>query len=169
MIVICPMCRKQMEISAEQKNIRIECASCKESFMAYEAVICEQCGDLKHPNHICGCWGDQIKTDELLDEIELENPFCWKKLQKAAAEIQDPMRISAMNLAAMQAMADKQKKEKEMAELFSTLPADLRTVLEYESGKYERLFRFMKEKIEELEETIFDLEDEIEALKEKVN
>ena len=62
---------------------------------------------------------------------------------------------------------NEKKREQEIAEVFNRLPEDIKTVLEYETDKYEKLLTSMRDRIEELENTVSDLESEIENLKEK--
>ena len=60
-----------------------------------------------------------------------------------------------------------EKQKKEMADLFRSLPENIQAILKYETDKYEKLLTSMRDRIEELENTVSDLESEIENLKEK--
>lgn len=51
--VVCPYCSKDMAVDAKEKNHKVTCIACSQSFIAYEALRCQKCGTWKHPNHDC--------------------------------------------------------------------------------------------------------------------
>ena len=219
-VVVCPKCNNNMEISIEQKNSRIECSACNDTFMAFEAVICNECGKFRHPNHRCKCCiPEDASTIEYFEKQNWYNPFSWGKLtrktdvvksdiadcdeqnestncKKAAVdnsahinsvfnplswgrntktEVSDVSQNSTwynpfswgMTPELKEKIENEKKREQEIAEVFNRLPEDIKTVLEYETDKYEKLLTSMRDRIEELENTVSDLESEIENLKEK--
>ena len=150
-VVVCPKCNNNMEISIEQKNSRIECSACNDTFMAFEAVICNECGKFRHPNHRCKCCiPEDASTIEYFEKQNWYNPLSWGMTPELKEKIEN-----------------EKKREQEIAEVFNRLPEDIKTVLEYETDKYEKLLTSMRDRIEELENTVSDLESEIENLKEK--
>ena len=170
-IVICPMCHAQMNIDAEQKNTCIKCSECSEFFMAYEAVKCARCGRFYHPTRVCKCAPLtevlEFQSDRAMAERSWKNPFSWQKiLEQTETDQKDPFLRGAGALLKSKIEAD-EKQKKEMADLFRSLPENIQAILKYETDKYEKLLTGMRERIEKLEDTVSDLESEIEELKEK--
>lgn len=148
-IVVCPKCRREMEISGEQKNTRIECSSCGVFFMAYEAVKCENCGRFRHPNHPCKCPSSRNK-------------------KAGAAPSSGRARMKRSVISDLAKKAEEEKAKEQAAEAaFRSLPENIQTVFEHEAEKYEKQLSEMRERIEELESAVSDLEAEIEELREE--
>ena len=71
--VVCPYCSKDMAVDAKEKNHKVTCIACSQSFIAYEALRCQKCGTWKHPNHNCkecGCNFDKNYSAGLWNYIE---------------------------------------------------------------------------------------------------
>lgn len=93
--VVCPTCDNKMEIPGEQRNTRIECSECGDSFMAYEAVKCRKCGTFCHPRHSCRvCFPDndlaqkyrERKARELFDKLPEEIRIVLESEAKKSAQ-----------------------------------------------------------------------------------
>ena len=88
--VVCPYCSKDMAVDAKEKNHKVTCIACSQSFIAYEALRCQKCGIWKHPNHACKEWGCNFDKDYsagLWNYIENKEQHEQEKIRDAFARL----------------------------------------------------------------------------------
>ena len=104
--VVCPHCNCEIPVDREKIGTDIKCPDCRVSFAAVEAVKCEKCGGLRHPEHPCWtCSPDnddarkyrEVRKREMLDRLpELLNGMAEKieELEERVADLESALEES---------------------------------------------------------------------------